>query len=95
MVLQPVDLDGYTPNALGASEVTTTTSDPALTPRAWYQPNPDRTVGKGLEGALQTLKDVLLRDRYVVSFDLRFPLQKMWSTHVPQGVFGFRCVAVP
>lgn len=67
IVLQPVDLDGHTANALGASEATAETSDPALTPRAWYKANPDRTVARGLEDALQTLRDVLLRDRYVVS----------------------------
>ncbi|KAH0829154.1 serine hydrolase FSH [Lanmaoa asiatica] len=68
MVLQPVDLDGFMANALGASEVTTATSDPALTPRAWYKANPDRTVAKGLEDSLQMLKDVLLRDHYVGVF---------------------------
>ncbi|KAF8141202.1 serine hydrolase FSH [Boletus edulis] len=66
MVLQPVDLDGYTPNELGSSAVNAATSDPALIPRGWYMANPDRTASKGLEEALQTLRDVLLRDRYVV-----------------------------
>lgn len=79
MVLQPVDLDGFTSNALGASEVTTETSDPALTPRAWYKSNPDRTVAKGLEDTLHTLKDVLSRDHYVVSLDLYLPFRKMGS----------------
>lgn len=69
MVLQPVDLDGFTANALGASEATSATSDPGLTPRAWYKANPDRTVAKGLEDALLMLKDVLLRDHYVVRLD--------------------------
>ncbi|KAN0081308.1 Serine hydrolase FSH [Tylopilus felleus] len=68
IVLQPVDLDGHTANALGASEATAETSDPALTPRAWYKANPDRTVARGLEDALQTLRDVLLHDRYVGIF---------------------------
>ncbi|KAF8548989.1 FSH1-domain-containing protein [Imleria badia] len=68
MVLQPVDLDGFTSNALGASEVTSETSDPALTPRGWYKANPERAVANGLEDALQTLKDVLLQDRYVGVF---------------------------
>ena len=70
MVLQPVDLDGFTSNALGACEATTAISDPALTPRGWYKANPDRTVANGLEDALQTLKNVLLQDHYVVSLDL-------------------------
>jgi hypothetical protein len=69
IVLQPVDLDGFTSSALGASEITAATSDPTLTPRAWYKANPDRTVAKGLEDSLQMLKDVLLRDHYVVSLD--------------------------
>jgi len=66
IVLQPVDLDGFTANELGSAEATT--SDPALLPRGWYKSNPERTVAKGLEEALQTLKDVLARDRYVGVF---------------------------
>ncbi|KAG8221276.1 serine hydrolase-domain-containing protein [Butyriboletus roseoflavus] len=72
MVLQPVDLDGFTPYALGASDVTTEVSDPALTPRAWYKANPDRTVAKGLEDALHMLRDVLSRDHYVGVFGFRY-----------------------
>jgi len=68
MVLQPVDLDDFTSSALDASEVTIATSDPALTPRAWYKANADRTVAKGLEDSLQMLKDVLSRDHYVGVF---------------------------
>lgn len=76
MVLQPADVDGFTANALGASEVTAATSDPGLTPRAWYRANPDRTVANGLEDALQMLKEVLLRDHYVVSLDSRHLVHK-------------------
>ncbi|KIJ15528.1 hypothetical protein PAXINDRAFT_169001 [Paxillus involutus ATCC 200175] len=62
VVLQPVDLDGPTANALGASEVTT--ADPTLTPRAWWKANPDRTVASGLEDSLKLLRDVLRQDHY-------------------------------
>lgn len=92
MVLHPVDLDGFTPSAFGASEVTTETSDPTLTPRAWYRANPDRTIAGGLEDSLQMLKDVLSRDHYVVSLDLCLVFYNTISPF-PQGVFGFRCVA--
>ncbi|KAF9228441.1 FSH1-domain-containing protein [Gyrodon lividus] len=64
VVLQPVDLDGLTANALGASETTTATSDPTSTPRAWWKANPDRTVASGLEDSLQMLRDILRRDQY-------------------------------
>ncbi|KAF9243177.1 FSH1-domain-containing protein [Melanogaster broomeanus] len=64
IVLQPVDLDGFTANALGADEVTTATSDPTLTPRAWWKANPDRTVASGLEDSLEMLRDILRRDQY-------------------------------
>jgi hypothetical protein len=67
MVLQPVDLDGFSANELSASEASTTESDPTLTPRAWFRQSPDRTFARGLEDSLQILKDVLLRDHYVVS----------------------------
>ncbi|KAG9312108.1 serine hydrolase FSH [Chiua virens] len=71
MVLYPVDLDGFSANALGASEVTqdaTSEYDPTTTPRGWFKANADRTVARGLEDALQMLKDVLVRDRYVGVF---------------------------
>lgn len=71
-----MDLDGSTANELGAPEATTTTSDPALTPRGWFKSDRERTVAKGLEEALQTLKDVLLRDRYVVSLGTCLVMQK-------------------
>lgn len=77
MVLQPADLDGYTPDALGASEATSAMSDPALTPRAWWISDPERTVARGLEDALLTLRDVLVRDRYVVSLGMYPPHHKM------------------
>jgi len=76
MVLQPVDIDGFTANALDASEVTAAISNPGLTPRAWYRANPDRTVANGLEDTLQMLKEVLLRDHYVVSLASRHPVHK-------------------
>ena len=89
MVLQPVDLDGFTSSALGASEVTVATSDPALTPRAWYKANPDRTVATGLEDSLQMLKDVLSRDYYVVSL---YPCLLVHKMRAPllSGCFRFQ-----
>jgi len=69
VVLQPVDLDGPTANALGASEVTT--ADPTLTPRAWWKANPDRTVASGLEDSLKLLRDVLRQDHYDGVFGFR------------------------
>lgn len=62
-------------------EVNTETDDPTLIPRGWYKANPDRdrSVYKGLEEALQALKDVLLRDRYVVSLDLCVPVHMLTS----------------
>ncbi|KIJ66049.1 hypothetical protein HYDPIDRAFT_27248 [Hydnomerulius pinastri MD-312] len=64
VVLQPVDLDGLTANALGASEASTTGSDPAVTPRAWWKANAERTAAIGLEDSLQMLRDLLQQDRY-------------------------------
>ncbi|KAH7883241.1 FSH1-domain-containing protein [Phlebopus sp. FC_14] len=64
IVLQPVDLDGFTSNDLGASEASLTASDPTLTPRAWWKANPDRTVAYGLQDSLAMLRDILQRDRY-------------------------------
>ena len=89
MVLQPVDLDGFTSSALCGSEVTAATSDPVLIPRAWYKANTDRTVATGLEDSLQMLKDVLLRDHYVVSLDPCLLVHKMRAPF-PSGCFWFQ-----
>ena len=89
MVLLPADLDGFTSSALGSSEITAATSDPTLTPRAWYKANPDRSVAKGLEDSLQMLKDVLLRDHYVVSLDPCLLVHEMRAPFL-SGCFWFQ-----
>ncbi|KAG6335828.1 hypothetical protein ID866_3264 [Astraeus odoratus] len=68
IILQPADLDGASSNAslsaLGAQEVASASSDPTLTPRAWWKANPERTVARGIDESLMMLRDVLHRDRY-------------------------------
>ncbi|KAI6046426.1 serine hydrolase FSH [Pisolithus marmoratus] len=58
IILQPIDLDGGLSNVIAASP------DPALTPRAWWRVNPERTRAHGLEESLMVLRDVLRRDRF-------------------------------
>ncbi|KAI6029393.1 serine hydrolase-domain-containing protein [Pisolithus microcarpus] len=53
-------------NSLDASEANAASSDPALTPRAWWRANPERTRAQGLEESLVALRDVLRRDRFDV-----------------------------
>lgn len=68
IILQPIDLDGdpsnVSLNSFGASEANAASSDPALTPRAWWKANPERTTAHGLEESLMVLRDVLTRDRF-------------------------------
>jgi len=70
IVLRPVDLDGTSAStsfvAFGASEADTTSSDPSVTPRAWWRTNSERTAAHGLEDTLLYLRDILQRDRYDV-----------------------------
>lgn len=64
-VLEPVDLTGHgiTLDALGASEVSAVSEDPALKPRAWYKSDPTRTRTDGLEESLAFLRDTLKAQR--------------------------------
>ncbi|KAG2159191.1 serine hydrolase FSH [Suillus bovinus] len=64
VVLLPVDLDGASSTALGASEANATSSDPSTTPRAWWKTNPEKTIAHGLEDSILCLRDILQRDRY-------------------------------
>lgn len=68
IILHNVDLGGdpsdASLNSLDASEADAASSDPALTPRAWWRANPERTRAQGLEESLVALRDVLRRDRY-------------------------------
>lgn len=96
-VLSPADIASSfnTPEELGASEAAEV--DPALQPRGWWKADPERKQTIGIEASVTLLRDVLQKDRYVVSYqfptgagpviafsDLR-PIQS-----VLQGVFGFR-----
>jgi hypothetical protein len=67
-VLEPVDLTGHgiTLDALGASEVSAVSEDPALKPRAWYKSDPTRTRTDGLEESLAFLRDTLKAQRLEV-----------------------------
>lgn len=68
IVLLPVDLNGASSTAslaaLGASEANSTSSDPSITPRAWWKTNPEKTIAHGLEDSIIILRDILRRDRY-------------------------------
>ena len=68
ITLNPVDLArtfGTTVEALGAAESQDTT-DPALTPRGWWEKRPDGQSISGLETSLELLRDVLKNDRFDV-----------------------------
>ncbi|KAG5646207.1 hypothetical protein DXG03_004033 [Asterophora parasitica] len=65
-VLQPADLPGGTAQSsgtnlasFGASEAANANEDPALTPRAWWKVNADKTVAYGLREAIEVVRDVL------------------------------------
>ncbi|KAG6811056.1 hypothetical protein H0H92_009180 [Tricholoma furcatifolium] len=58
-ILQPADLPGSSAASFGAAEATTTANDPALTPRAWWKANPDKTLAYGLGESLEVIRDVL------------------------------------
>ena len=58
-----MDLDG-SPAQYGAAEAEA--SDPALTPRAWWKANEDRTGYYGMETSISYLRDILKADRYEV-----------------------------
>ncbi|KAI6115993.1 serine hydrolase FSH [Pisolithus sp. B1] len=68
IILHGVDLGGgpsdLSLNSLDAAEAIAASSDPALTPRAWWRANPERTRAQGLEESLVALRDVLQRDRF-------------------------------
>lgn len=63
-VLSPADLARAfnTPEELGAPEATET--DPALTPRAWWKSDAQRTQTIGAEASFELLRDVLSKDHY-------------------------------
>ena len=62
-ILLPVDLGG-SPSQYGAAEAEA--SDPALTPRAWWKANEDRTRYHGIDTSITYLRDILKADRYDV-----------------------------
>ncbi|PFH50467.1 hypothetical protein AMATHDRAFT_61053 [Amanita thiersii Skay4041] len=73
MILQPVDLFGSSPQnqsqptdlaALGAAEASATSEDPALTPRAWWKSNKERTIYNGIEDSLLLVRDILKERRF-------------------------------
>ncbi|KAH9965421.1 FSH1-domain-containing protein [Russula dissimulans] len=65
-VLEPVDLTGHgvSFDAVGASEASTTSEDPARKPRGWYTTDPTRTRTDGLEESLAHLRDILSTQRF-------------------------------
>jgi hypothetical protein len=72
-ILQPVDVAGEHVNNPALSYEFSTTElppreekDPELIPRAWWQPNPERTRGIGLAESLAVIKDVLLTRKFDV-----------------------------
>lgn len=69
-VLSPVDLAETfnTTEELGAAESSSSTDvDPALQPRGWWRPDPERIKTNGIELSLVMLRDVLAKDHYEVS----------------------------
>ena len=41
--------------------------DPALTPRAWWKPNPERTRAVGIQEGISSLREVLQQNQFDVS----------------------------
>ncbi|KAF8712404.1 hypothetical protein AX14_013123 [Amanita brunnescens Koide BX004] len=73
VVLQPADLNGLSAQntaqqtvlaELGAAEASATTDDPALTPRAWWKSNKERTVFTGMEDSILMIRDVLKQRKF-------------------------------
>lgn len=66
-VLSPADIAETfnTPEELGASEASET--DPALAPRAWWRTDAKKTKTVGAEESFEMFRDLLSKDRYVVS----------------------------
>lgn len=93
-VLSPVDLAETfnTTEELGAAEASEV--DPALKPRGWWHPDPDRKKTRGIEDSLIMLRDILAKDHYEVSQMTLFIDSKyaLISSNLKQGVFGFRQV---
>jgi len=62
-VLQPVDLVGAAPDnslsSLGSPEAANADTDPALTPRAWFKVDRERTECRGLKDSIELVRDVL------------------------------------
>ncbi|KDQ56391.1 hypothetical protein JAAARDRAFT_70691 [Jaapia argillacea MUCL 33604] len=56
-VLLPADIPSSW--SLDAPEVSTSSSDPALTPRGWFRSNPERTIADGMEESLDVIGEVL------------------------------------
>lgn len=88
MVLQPADLDGLSAQhtaqqvleGLGSAEASAATEDPALTPRAWWKSNKERTIFTGIEDAIMVIRDMLKQRKFdVCSF---FPLRvfEFWTS---------------
>jgi hypothetical protein len=79
-ILQPVDIAGeHVNNSALNFELSTTElppggeKDPELIPRAWWQPNPERTKGIGLAESLAVIKDVLQTRKFDVSVSSSSP----------------------
>ena len=63
-----------TTEELGAAESSDSQADvdPALQPRGWWRPDPERKKTNGIELSLTLLRDVLSKDHYEVSnFDAK------------------------
>ncbi|RDB25393.1 hypothetical protein Hypma_007453 [Hypsizygus marmoreus] len=58
-ILQPVDLVGTSSASFGAPEAANAEADPALTPRAWWKVNRDKTMAYGLQESIESIRDVL------------------------------------
>ncbi|KAF8870469.1 serine hydrolase FSH [Infundibulicybe gibba] len=58
-ILQPVDLVGSPSAALPTVEAPSVDADPALTPRAWWKVNRERTKAFGLEESLMLVRETL------------------------------------
>lgn len=66
-VVNPADLPGHSLEWLQAAEsIATTKDDSSLTPRGWWQSNPERTVCTGLEKTLLYLRDMLQETTFQV-----------------------------
>lgn len=67
-VLSPVDLAETfnTTEELGAADASASDVDPALKPRGWWHPDPERKKTKGIEASLIMLRDILAKDHYEV-----------------------------